>query len=312
MFISTMNATLSILSLIALGYVLSLARLVRPGFTEIFSDYVFYVALPVEIFLTTLRSGDSTDGDMSAYMQAYCTAILILWALIWIVYHYGMKKSLVETGLNLIAIGQTNTAFLAVPIFLMVFGDTKLVIPVIVFQSVVLTSVSVLVMESPSFFDGKTLAGLFKKTLLVMIRNPLIMAALVGFMIIRFGILPLPDSGFFIFDSLQMVAKTASPLALIALGASFNHAQLKSILQAERTEIVLGIVIKTLIHPALAYLIGRFLFGLTEDLLFALTLIAAMPSPKNTFVFAQIYGLSTQKFNLILLGSTGTAFLSSM
>lgn len=111
MLMLSLNSTLSIFSLIFLGYFLSSARIMRRGSDEMLSDYVFYVALPVEIFLTTLRSSYVPDSSMSDYVQAYCVGISILWILIFIIYKTILKKGAVEIGLNFIAIGQTNTAF---------------------------------------------------------------------------------------------------------------------------------------------------------------------------------------------------------
>lgn len=74
----SLNSTLSIFSLIFLGYLLSSSRIMRPGSDELLSDYVFYVALPVEIFLTTLRSSNATDTSLNDYLQAYCAGISAL------------------------------------------------------------------------------------------------------------------------------------------------------------------------------------------------------------------------------------------
>src|SRR3546814_1644625 len=69
---------------------------VRKGFGEVFSDYVFYVALPVEIFLTTLKSGSDYGPGMSGYVQAYAVAIFLLWVVIFVFYKYFLKKGTVE------------------------------------------------------------------------------------------------------------------------------------------------------------------------------------------------------------------------
>lgn len=194
------------------------------------------------------------------------------------------------------------------PIFILVLGDSKLVIPIIVFQSVILTSISILVMEVSSFSKDKTLGAFLKKALLVMVKNPLIISALTGSLIAQFDFLHVVDTGFFIVESMSMIAKTAAPIALIALGASFYFGRVKSTLKNERNEIIIGVFIKNFIHPAVSFIVGRYFFGLADLLLFALILISAMPSPKNTFIFAQAYGVSVQKFNLILLATTGTSF----
>ncbi|MBV4498408.1 AEC family transporter [Pseudomonas sp. SWRI12] len=308
MLMLSLSSTLSIFVLILLGCLLSFAGLVRRGADEVLSDYVFYVALPVEIFLTTLRSDYTPDVNVDAYVQAYGLGIFVLWIMIYVIYKVCLKKSLVEVGLNFIAVGQTNTAFLAVPIFILLLGDSALVVPIIIFQSVVLTSISVFVMEVSSFSQIGSLSAFLKKTLLVVFKNPLIISALTGSLISQIKLPHMIDTDFFIIESMDMIADTAAPIALIALGASFYAGRVTSTMRNDCNEIVLGVFIKNFLHPAISFVVGQYIFGLSGLLLFSLILISAMPSPKNTFIFAQAYGVSVQKFNLVLLATTCVSF----
>lgn len=308
MLMLSLNSTLSIFGLILLGFLLSLAGLMRRGADEVLSDYVFYLALPVEIFLTTLKSNYTSGVNVSAYVQAYGVGVSILWVVIFIVYRIFLRKSLVEVGLNLIAIGQTNTAFLAVPIFILLLGDSALVVPIIVFQSVILTAVAIFVMEVSSFSKAGSLGAFLKKALWVVFKNPLITSALTGSLISQVKLPHLIDTDFFIIEGMEVIAKTAAPIALIALGASFYAGRVTSTLKNNCNELAMGVLIKNFLHPAISFGVGQYFFGLSGLLLFSLILISAMPSPKNTFIFAQIYGVSVQKFNLILLATTGVSF----
>ncbi|WP_072405942.1 AEC family transporter [Pseudomonas sp. NFACC04-2] len=119
------------------------------------------------------------------------------------------------------------------------------------------------------------------------------------------------DTDFFIIEGMEVIAKTAAPIALIALGASFYAGRIASTLKNNCNEVAMGVLIKNFLHPAISFGVGQYFFGLSGLLLFALILISAMPSPKNTFIFAQIYGVSVQKFNLILLATTGVSFFGS-
>lgn len=310
MLTESLNTTLPIFGLIFFGYILSLTRILTRGTEDTFTNYVFHVAIPVEIFLTTLSSGGPLDSDTSDYLKAYGAGILILWVVIFTLYKLVLKKSTVEIGLNFVAIGQTNTAFLAAPIFILVLGDSKLVIPVIIFQTVILTSISVLIMEASFFSKSESMISFLKKASTIIIKNPLIVSALAGTLIAQFEFSHHGDTDFFVFKIMNLIANTAAPIALLALGISFHTGSAGASLKRDRNEIITGVLVKNFIHPAISFVVGRYLFGLTDLLLFALVLISAMPSPKNTFIFAQAYGVSVQKFNLILLATTGTSFLT--
>jgi predicted permease len=163
-------------------------------------------------------------------------------------------------------------------------------------------------MEASSFSQARTLGAFLKRALLITVKNPLIISALTGSLIAQLDIQHLIDTDFFVTESMNMIAKTAAPIALLALGASFHSGHVKTTLNSERNEILMGVLVKNFIHPAISFVVGRYLFGLTDLLLFALVLISAMPSPKNTFIFAHAYGVPVQKFNFILLATTGTSF----
>ena len=309
MFELTLNSTVAIGVLVIVGYCLSSWRILGKGFENIFSDYVFYVALPVEIFLTILKSAHDHSATISAYTQAYCVGIGFLWLVIFCIYKLILKKTTIEVGLNFIALGQTNTAFLAVPIFISVLGSSALVIPIIVVQSIVLTTLSVFIIELSSLSKSAIWKCRLVRSVLIAVKNPLVISALAGYAASRLDALSRVDSGLFIFQSMAMIANTAAPLALLALGASFHVGDIKTALMAGRNEIILGITIKNLVHPIISFVVGRYFFALTDLSLFAIVLISSMPSPKNTFIFAQAYRVSVQKFNLILLGTTAASFL---
>lgn len=310
MLAASLNATLPIFGLILLGFILSSSRILERGAEIAFSNYVFYVALPIEIFLTTLKSSHALGSGTSDYLQAYGAGIFMLWILIFILYKIALKKSTVEIGLNLVAIGQTNTAFLAAPIFILVLGDSKLVMPIIMFQSVVLTTISVLVMESSTFSKSESMISFLKKASTIIIKNPLIISALAGALASQFEPLHHVDADYFIFKIMSLIANTAAPIALMALGISFCAGPAGASLKDDRNEIITGVLVKNLIHPAISFVVGRYFFELTDLMLFALVLISAMPSPKNTFIFAQAYGVPVQKYNLILLTTTATSFFT--
>jgi predicted permease len=54
------------------------------------------------------------------------------------------------------------------------------------------------------------------------------------------------------------------------------------------------IVLKTVAQPAVAYLVGRFVFGLTGTELLAVVICAGLPAAQNTFVFARAYGVDAR------------------
>jgi malonate transporter len=56
-----------------------------------------------------------------------------------------------------------------------------------------------------------------------------------------------------------------------------------------RKQVVLAALIKVALMPVIAYLIGRFVFGITGPELFAVVTVSALPTAQNIFNFASRY-----------------------
>lgn len=301
LFYSSLNSTSSIFIIMLLGYFLSKYKLLKIQFSDILSQYVFLVALPIEIFLNCLNKSYFYDNAIISYLVCYTCGIAILWIIIFVIYRLILEKSVSETGLNFIAIGQTNTGFLAIPIFLLLFGNIRLIIPIILFQSAILTTISLIFIDMQFKLSPK-------RFLDIIIKNPLILSAIIGIIFSFSKVSVLTENDNFLNNALQLVAQTTTPMALIALGASFHEKKEDKLNGHDKYEITLGILLKNIIHPCIAFFLGKYLFNLNNTLLMAVSIISAMPSPKNTFILAEAYNISSKKFNVILLLTTIVSF----
>jgi malonate transporter and related proteins len=56
-----------------------------------------------------------------------------------------------------------------------------------------------------------------------------------------------------------------------------------------RRDVVLATLLKLLLMPAVAFILARFVFGMTGHELFAIVVLAALPTAQNVFNYAQRY-----------------------
>ena len=256
-----------------LGFVLSKNKILKTDFSNVFSSYVFFIALPSEIFLVSANTENTYKNEVVSYLFCYVIVICILWSFIWILYKYKFKRSLVEIGLNFIAIGQTNTAYLAIPIFIYFFGNAQLVIPVIIFQTIILTTISIVVIELDDSYYKLSITSILKRTIKIIIKNPLILASIIGFCMRYIPIKNILIGHNFVIENIRLIAQTAMPIALIALGASFVENESSKFNNSEIREIICGVILKNFAQPIFAFIIGKYLFHLSNTLLFGVTLI---------------------------------------
>jgi predicted permease len=96
-----------------------------------------------------------------------------------------------------------------------------------------------------------------------------------------------------------MLGNASVPLLLLLFGMSLRGQRPMG--REARSEVVLGTVLKALVMPALAWVVGRFLFGLDGIELLGVVLMAALPTAQNVFLFAGHFRLATTSVRDITL-----------
>ena len=115
--------------------------------------------------------------------------------------------------------------------------------------------------------------------------NPLLVGSLIGLLLSVLDIeLPAP-----VHDPLALVGGMAVPAMLLAYGVSLRTGPLPGAGEPA-TQIAAIAVLKLVVQPLTAYLLARYALGLQSLDLLAVTVVAALPSAQNVFMFAVRYG----------------------
>lgn len=121
------------------------------------------------------------------------------------------------------------------------------------------------------------------RTLKTIIKNPLIIAALLGFIANLFPLI-LPQV---LFDTLAILAKAALPLALLSVGAAV---QIKMLFVASegfsQQALWLGTLARLIIAPMVALLLAN-LLHIHEEILLILVVFAAVPTATSSYILAK-------------------------
>ena len=130
----------------------------------------------------------------------------------------------------------------------------------------------------------------------------MLIAAALGALVSALGIeLPAP-----VLAPLEILGGAAVPLMLLAFGVSLGG---ERPLQpgSGRKEVALAVLLKSLAMPVIAYLLARFAFGLDEQLTYACTVMAALPSAQNMYQYALRYDRATAiTRDIVLLTTIGS------
>lgn len=129
--------------------------------------------------------------------------------------------------------------------------------------------------------DGVGIVNTIKTVAKQIFSNALTIGLMLGFAVNLTGISLFPP----LETSIELIAKAALPTALFGLGAVLAGYRVASGL----AEVAVISFNKLLLHPAIAFVLGRYIFELPEDILKPIVVMAAMPPGINAYVFANMY-----------------------
>jgi len=181
--------------------------------------------------------------------------------------------------LGAMAGGYTNAGNVGIPVATYVLGDPALVVPIIVLQLLILMPLALILLEMS--LTGEVA---WRPTLTAPLRNPMVIAVLLGLMVNLVGV-RLPAV---LDDLIATIGAAAVPVVLIAFGMSLSG---RPVLGAgpDRLPAIASVALKIAVMPAVAVLLATAL-GLPHDQTYAVTVLAALPAAQNVFLLAQRSG----------------------
>ncbi len=213
-FIYSINATLPIFLLIILGKVLYKCRVIGTEFTAAADRYVFYVALPALVFkdLTENEIGSRFDGGYVLFcFLSTLLSILAIWGLTEVF----MKREN-QKGAFIQASYRSSAALLGLA-FIDNMYDGAGMAPLMIIGAVPLFNIFAVIILTIKGDNGSAKPDL-KTTFRNILKNPILIGILAAlpfaFLDIQF---PAPIN-----KGISYLAGTASPLALLSIGAGFE------------------------------------------------------------------------------------------
>ena len=276
--IFSLNATLPVFFMMILGYVLRHIKMLGSGFIKEANAFNFKVTLPVLLF-TDIATADIASKWDTTYILFCAGATTICFILIW-----GLTKLFMKDQSMIGAFVQgsfrSSAAILGVAFVQNMYGDAGMT-PLMIIGTVPLFniySVIVLTFEATSDSIKARRKERLKASLLNICTNPIILSILAG---IAFSLLPV-KLPLLINKTLSNIAVLATPLALLALGASFEGK--KAIKKSKPT--IAASLIKLVFIPAL-FLPMAYMFGFRDEKLIALLIMMASPTTVSCYIMAE-------------------------
>lgn len=266
---------------ILVGWLLARFRIVDQEGRLVLNRTSFFAASPALLF-TVLSEADV--GLLFSSVLAVAPVAFIAVALIYaVVARIWFTRDPSRIALAATATGYSNINNIGLPVAIYVIGDASFVGPMLLLQLLLLAPALLATLDILS--AGRASVG---RILTQPLRNPMLIASALGALVSALEI-ELPDP---VLAPLEILGGAAVPLMLLAFGISLRG---ERPLQpgSGRKEVALAVLLKSLIMPVVAFALARFAFGLDEQLVYACTVMAALPSAQNMYQYALRYDRAT-------------------
>lgn len=244
----TLNTIMPVILIMALGYFLKRINFLTPDFLKIGNKTVFYVLLPLLLFknITDINDISQIRMDVIAYVLVLIVILVILGFLLALTVKDPKQKGVIHQ-----CIFRSNFALIGVPLAELMGGSNGVIMAAVIslFSIPIYNILAVIVLSV--YKDGKVKLNI-KKILLDIVKNPLIIGVLSGFLVafVKFLLvrnnLPDPFSKVkFVNTVISYLARAATPVALLVLGGQFELKQMSGY----KKQLIIGVAGRNFIAP---------------------------------------------------------------
>lgn len=293
-----MNAIVDVVfpvfAVMASGYLFGRFNVLGKAASEVLSNFVYYVALPSLVFLSTARIGPGAFFDLS-YLGALGGGMLAVFCGSILIARFAFPNSVTALGLHGLTAMFSSTGYIGIPLLLIAYGDEALV-PAIIGAVITGAVFMPLVIIAAEFERAPSGARWSLRPLVRVVISPPVLSAIAGLSVAALG-LTLPS---FVTTTFDMLGKAYGPCALFSAGL-FMVGRTATLAVPEVAWLT---VVKLLLHPLITWWLAASVFGLSGVWLAAAIIQAALPSGVPVFVLAQRYGVFVERSNATITLTT--------
>ena len=274
--ILSFNVVAPLCFVMALGYVLKYLKMFDEDTIKCMNSVTFKAFLPTLLFYN-IYTTDLGSVFNPKLMIFAALSIIVIFVLLFIFIPM-IEKEDNKKGVMIQGIFRSNFVLFGIPVATSLVGEgnvgtTALLIGVVV---PLFNFLAVVCLET---FRGGRVD--IKKIIFSIITNPLIIGSLLALILLLLSI-NLPT---FIISTIRDVAKIATPLSLVLLGASFSFSDIKKYLR----ETLIVVVGKLIVVPVLIVLTAYYI-GFRDISLLTLMIMSASPTAVSSFQMAKEMG----------------------
>jgi len=289
-----LDTILPLFGIMVAGYAVGRCGLLPDGASAALSRFTFVAAMPALVFISLSRVPVSEFFDWP-FLGALGGGMFAVYILSVVIARFAFPGTLTTLGLHGLTAMFSSTAYIGLPLLLVVYGDAALVPGIIgaVITGVVFFPIAVFLAEIDK---GSADSRAFLSPLLGVLKNPVLLATAAGLLVSASGLaMPVPVTRF-----CELLGGAFIPCALFSAGLFM----VGSSVEGDVKEVSWLVFVKLVLHPLITWWLAYHVFEL-EGILPAIAVIqAALPSGVPVFVLAQQYGTFIARSNTVIVIST--------
>ena len=258
-----------ILAVIFTGWILARTKIIRSSSERLmFNRVAFYAATPALLFDAVSKA------DPENFLTPVTLVISIATVLVSVIYGViFFRQGIAGIGIGAASSSYFNSVNIGLPVSIYVIGDATHVVPIMLLQMMIYTPVILGMLGGGSFF-GAVKTGLL---------SPVVLASFAGFIVAVMG-WEGPDP---VAEPIALLGGAAIPMVLMSFGASISGSSVLSDVKS-RPAVLTATTLK-LVGMPLAGFITATLLGLETDLVYACTILCALPTAQNVYNYAATF-----------------------
>ena len=290
-----LSVILPICLLLLLGFICVKFEFILAEHIKGLSQFVFKISLPA-FLLQALSSKRFDEIWHPSYFIAYGGGSLLVFAFAFLLYRQYFQCRLTESGVLSMGASMSNTGFIGTAILMMLIGQHAAIYLslTLIIENLLIMTLTLIIAEA-GIHQHRAKSQLLKQTLYNVIKNPVILSIVFGMLCVILKI-HLPSS---IAQALEMLGKTASPIALFVIGGSLVGMSLKAVDLQSMTLVLIKIVLM----PLTIFVLLSISPNVSQEMLYAGTLLAALPMPIAFGILGQNYGLGDKALSALMLST---------
>ena len=299
-FIFAVNSTFPVFLVMVIGWVLGRLKVIGKGFEIEANRFVFKCSLPVMLFQQIAGSDIRNNFDLRFVL--YCAIVTtVCFVAEWLLAELTLKEK-ESVGAFVQGAFRSSAAILGMAFIQNMYGDTGMA-PLMIASAVPLYnifSVLVLTFGSSEKYGGDDMRSMklpdqMRKALVNIIKNPIIIGIVLGLPFSYFDV----QFPVIVNKTMNLVSQTATPVALLCIGAGFKGAQ-----AIKKIKPTIGAGFIKLVGQMLVFLPLAAWMGFRNQELVAIIIMLGSPATATGFVMAQNMGNDADLSSSIIVFTT--------